>query len=194
MNSILNEKSPFVGERVLLRSIELTDVPYIMKHRNTHETRIGLGVYIPDSSLQIEEWVKEITEKRKKGESFVFAIIDKLTNNFLGVCSLTKVNKINRGAFLGVAIYPILDAALVYTAWIRWRQDVATALKQAVLVLTLAMLVYGVANWINFGVRMVSLDAESAPATLAWALSDGLVVVAIVCFLRQRDELMRRHS
>lgn len=105
MNSILNEKSPFVGERVLLRSIELTDVPYIMKHWNTHETRIGLGVYIPDSSLQIEEWVKEITEKRKKGESFVFAIIDKLTNNFLGVCSLTKVNKINRGAFLGVAIY-----------------------------------------------------------------------------------------
>jgi len=96
--------------------------------------------------------------------------------------------------FLGVAIYPVLDAALVYTAWIRWRQVITPALKQAVLVLILAMLVYGVANWINFGVRMVSLDAESLLATLAWTLSDGLLCIAIVVFLRQRDELMRRRS
>jgi len=101
----MQKKSPFIGERILLRAIELTDVSQIMKHWNTYETRIGLGVYIPDSSQQREEWVKEITEMGKKGESFVFAIIDKVTNNFLGVGSLTKVNKINRGAFMGIAIY-----------------------------------------------------------------------------------------
>ncbi|MFW9852670.1 MAG: GNAT family N-acetyltransferase [Candidatus Thorarchaeota archaeon] len=105
MNSTLHKKSPFIGEKVLLRAIELTDVPLMMKHWNTYETRIGLGVFIPDSSLQREEWVKEITEKGKKGESFIFAIINKKTNDFLGVCSLTKVNKVNRGAFMGVAIY-----------------------------------------------------------------------------------------
>ncbi len=109
MTSIQHKKSPFIGEKVLLRAIELTDVPLLMKHWNTYETRIGLGAYIPDSSQQREEWVKEITEKRKKGESFIFAIINNKTNDFLGVCSLTKVNKINRGAFMGVAIYDPKD-------------------------------------------------------------------------------------
>ena len=79
MTSIQHKKSPFIGEKVLLRAIELTDVPLMMEYWNTYETRIGLGVFIPDSSQRREEWVKEITEKRKKGESFIFAIINKKT-------------------------------------------------------------------------------------------------------------------
>jgi RimJ/RimL family protein N-acetyltransferase len=105
MTSIQDKKSPFIGEQVSLRAIELSDVSLMMEHWNTYETRIGLGTFIPDSSQQREEWVKEINEKRKKGESFIFAIVNKTTDEFLGVCSLTKVNKINKGAFMGVAIY-----------------------------------------------------------------------------------------
>lgn len=105
MTSIHHKKSPFIGERVSLRAIELTDVPLMMEHWNTYETRIGLGAFIPDSSQQREEWVREVTEKRKRGESFIFTILNKTTEDFLGVCSLTKVNKINKGAFMGVAIY-----------------------------------------------------------------------------------------
>lgn len=89
--------------------------------------------------------------------------------------------------FVGVAIYPILDAGLLYTAWRRGRETVSLAVRQALVLFTLALLSYGVANWINFSVRMVSPDAHSPWAELCWLLSDVLTGLALVRFYRSRS-------
>ena len=75
--------------------------------------------------------------------------------------------------FLGGALYPILDVVLLYAALVsRWR---ATGrLRDALGLLALSMLSYGVANWINFSVRMEAFTAFSDLAGLFWLLSDVL--------------------
>jgi hypothetical protein len=89
--------------------------------------------------------------------------------------------------FIGVAIYPIFDAGLLYAAWRRGRETASRAMRQALALFTLALLSYGIANWINFRVRMVSLEAYSLWADLCWLLSDVLTALALVRFYRLRS-------
>ncbi len=62
------KKSPYTGEKIKLRALELSDLSSIMEHWNTYAVRIGLGKYIPESSTQREEWIKAQTQKASKGE------------------------------------------------------------------------------------------------------------------------------
>lgn len=96
--------SPFEGKQVKLRALELTDLPQIMKHWNTYETRIGLGRYIPESIEQREEWIKKVTKENQSGKSYTFTIIDKQTEEFLGTCALQRINPVSRNASLSVVI------------------------------------------------------------------------------------------
>ena len=105
MNLNISEKSPFIGEKVYLRAIELSDLDAIMEHWNTYEMRIGLGKFIPQSRAEKEEWIKETHDAMKNQESYSFAIIRKEVDEFLGVGALKRVDKINRSAMLSVAIY-----------------------------------------------------------------------------------------
>ncbi len=105
MSSEINKESPFIGSKVILRSIELSDLDAIMEHWNTYEMRIGMGRYIPHSRTEREEWIKKTHEEMKKQESYSFAVIEKDTEEFLGVGALRKVNNINRSASMSVAIY-----------------------------------------------------------------------------------------
>jgi hypothetical protein len=77
--------------------------------------------------------------------------------------------------FMGGALYPILDAALIYAALLTWlRLDARAWVRRAVGLFALAMLVYGAANWINFTVRAIALEASSQVAAFFWLLADGL--------------------
>jgi RimJ/RimL family protein N-acetyltransferase len=105
MDELIARKSPFIGERVLLRTIEYEDLPSIMEHWNTYASRIGRGRYIPESKKQKKEWITKVTQDAKLGKGYTFAIIDKDSQEFLGECSLKRINFVNRGAFLGVSIY-----------------------------------------------------------------------------------------
>ena len=104
MSDSLFHDSPFIGDKVKLRAIELSDLPDIMKFWNIYEVRIGLGHKIPDSQDQVEEWIKKVTKENQEGTSYTFAIIEKQTEEFLGYCGLRRINKISRNASLGVAI------------------------------------------------------------------------------------------
>ena len=84
--------------------------------------------------------------------------------------------------FMGGALYPILDATLIYAALITWlRVEAGPWIKNAVALFALAMLLYGAANWINFTVRAIALDASSDLAALFWLLAD--VVTGLAAFL-----------
>jgi hypothetical protein len=81
--------------------------------------------------------------------------------------------------FLGGALYPMLDVSLL-TALIlsqpRWSGGMRTALT----LLAAGAFVYGVANWMNFGSRVIDLAAYSFWAEVFWLLSDVLTVGAVI--------------
>jgi len=105
MSSKINKLSPYIGEKVYLRALEMSDLDSIMEHWNTYESRIGLGRYIPNSRTDRQEWIRKNVEDMKQQYSFTFAIINKENEEFLGVCALKRVDKINKNAFMSVAIY-----------------------------------------------------------------------------------------
>ena len=105
MSSEIDFKSPFIGGKVKLRAVEMDDLDDIMEHWNTFEMRIGLGRYIPESRQQREEWIKKVTKEMQKGEAYNFTISEKVTNEFLGIAALKRVNNVSRTAFMSVAIY-----------------------------------------------------------------------------------------
>ncbi|MCG3226219.1 MAG: GNAT family N-acetyltransferase [Candidatus Heimdallarchaeota archaeon] len=105
MDDLIAKKSPFIGEKIILRAIERDDIDSIMEYWNTYETRVGKGKFIPESRKQREEWIEKTTKDAKQGKGFTFAIIEKLSDQFLGACSLKRINAVNRGAFLSISIY-----------------------------------------------------------------------------------------
>jgi len=105
MTSVYDIPPPFFGEKVKLRAVELSDLSAIMKHWNSYETRVSLGKYVPSSSKEREDWIKKVNEQASKGESFTFAIVHKVSEEFLGTVALKRINMINRGASLSVSIY-----------------------------------------------------------------------------------------
>ncbi|MBN1486147.1 MAG: hypothetical protein JW981_00815 [Anaerolineae bacterium] len=80
--------------------------------------------------------------------------------------------------FLGGALYPILDATLLYAALLSWITMGAHSGKVPLGLFVIALLGYGIANWINFIVRSHSLAASNEAsfigASFFWLLSDVL--------------------
>ena len=105
MSSEISKESPFIGKKIYLRAIEISDLDAIMEHWNTYEMRIGMGRYIPSSRHEREEWIKKTNEDMKNEKSYTFAVINKETEEFLGVGALKNVNKISRGVSMSIAIY-----------------------------------------------------------------------------------------
>ncbi len=85
---------------------------------------------------------------------------------------------------LGFLVYPILDGAIAYGAWLR-RQHIPAELRGVLLCLLVAMLLYGVANWINLNVHARTLGLVKDLANLGWFLADVSTVVGAVWFWRR---------
>ena len=54
--------------------------------------------------------------------------------------------------------------------------------------LTLSVLAYGIANWVNFTVRTVSPDADSMVAMIFWLLTDVFAALAGWEFQRHKKK------
>ncbi len=92
--------------------------------------------------------------------------------------------------FLGVAIYPVLDAGLVYAALRRFLELKGDWGRPAFGLLLLAMLCYGAANWINFTVRMTPAERLFDWASLFWLLTDLLTGLAAMVWQRQEKRVL----
>jgi len=95
----------FEGEKVVLRSLELTDLDTIMQFWNNITLRRELGPVVPHSIKEREDWIKSSWAKRRTGEAFIFAIEDIKTKVIVGHCGLKNVTTINRTASVSIAIY-----------------------------------------------------------------------------------------
>jgi RimJ/RimL family protein N-acetyltransferase len=110
----ISKESLFIGTKVYLRAIELSDLDSIMEHWNTYEMRLGLGRYIPSSRREREEWIQKADEDMKNQSSYKFAIIENNSNRFLGVGALNRVDKQNKTASMSIAIYNLNDQGKGY--------------------------------------------------------------------------------
>ncbi len=93
------------GEHVVLRGLELSDTDEILKYFNDVELRRFLGHLIPVSRDEEEQWIRNTWENRQKGTEYVFGIELKENQLLIGTCSLFSVQRINRSAELGIAIW-----------------------------------------------------------------------------------------
>lgn len=74
--------------------------------------------------------------------------------------------------FLGVAMYPVLDAGLIALAWLRYRAARRSAWDRLALLLFFAMTSYGIANTINMTSHVFSINPSAIPQNLFWILTD----------------------
>lgn len=78
--------------------------------------------------------------------------------------------------FLGVAMYPVLDAGLIALAWLRYRAERQSAWNRVALFLFCAMTSYGIANTINMTSFVFSINAGGLPQNLFWILTDVFIL------------------
>ena len=93
------------GEQIILRGLELEDTDEILKHFNDIELRRYLGHLIPISRDEEEQWIRNTWQNRQKGTEYVFGIEVKQNHLLIGTCSLFSIQRINRSAELGIAIW-----------------------------------------------------------------------------------------
>ncbi len=93
------------GEHIILRGLELADVDEILKHWNDVELRRFLGLTMPVSKEEEEQWIRNTWDQRRQGNEHVFGIETKQPKHLIGSCSLFKLSWVNRSAELGIAIW-----------------------------------------------------------------------------------------
>jgi hypothetical protein len=81
-----------------------------------------------------------------------------------------------------VAIYPILDAGLIYAALLTWTGAAKGRLRHAAGLILASAICYGIANCFQFGARAVPDYASSLPDPF-WLLSDLLAGAAAAYIL-----------
>ncbi|MBN1873816.1 MAG: hypothetical protein JXA33_06270 [Anaerolineae bacterium] len=89
--------------------------------------------------------------------------------------------------FAGIALYPVLDIPLIYAAASTWKACPKDHIKHTLGLLTLGMITYGIANWLNFSKRTISLDIRAGTADIFWQLTDILAWTAGLYTYVRRD-------
>ena len=62
MGEIDYKGSPFIGEKVKLRPLELSDLDKWMEITNNYETKAFASTFLLYSKQQIEEWMKSLKD------------------------------------------------------------------------------------------------------------------------------------
>ncbi len=95
----------YFGNLVYLRLMTLEDVDHIMTHFNDLELRSTLMHQLPMSREEEEDWIRNTWRAKQKGEAYVFSIIEKKSEEWLGNVGLTIKPPLSaRRAELGIAI------------------------------------------------------------------------------------------
>jgi RimJ/RimL family protein N-acetyltransferase len=77
----------------------------IALHFNDWEVRRFLNMITPVSKEEEEEWIRSTWELRSKGTAYIFGIEVNKSRLLIGSCGLHWVDKINRSAGFGIALY-----------------------------------------------------------------------------------------
>lgn len=89
--------------------------------------------------------------------------------------------------YLSGIVYAVLDVGLLYVALRAWWQEPAGGLRNALGLLSLALVAYGIANWLNFFGQAIPFDAAARLAAFFWPLSDILTSTSVLHLLWTAD-------
>ena len=93
------------GQNIYLRGLELSDVTELMKHWNNLELKKYLNTSVPHSIQEEVDWVKHTWKRRKEGKDFVFAIVYKENDLYIGNIEISIINQSSRRGVIGIAIF-----------------------------------------------------------------------------------------
>jgi hypothetical protein len=97
--------------------------------------------------------------------------------------------------FLGLALYPVLDAGIVALAWLRVRATQQSAWSRYVFLLFCSMASYGIANTINLTEYVFALVSSGVLQNIFWILADVfLLVMALGADLPKENESLMRNE
>ena len=85
------------GQRLILRAIRRSDIPFFLKWYNDPEVTQFVTLYLPITEMQEERWIEELILKRQ-GQDIVLVIEVTENNNPIGTCGLHKINHKDRNA------------------------------------------------------------------------------------------------
>jgi hypothetical protein len=97
-----------------------------------------------------------------------------------------EVTLIRTRDFVGVAMYPVLDTMVIYSATVTWVDAAKSRLRSSLGILILALVAYSIANWFQFGNRAVA-GFTSSIQNIFWPLSDILAGLAAAYVLWQTE-------
>ncbi len=96
----------YYGELVCLRALESSDLEDIMKHWNDWNLRSTIGVPLPHSESDRDEWLNEAMRSNPSRTGTLWlAVIDKKNGRFLGHAGLTNIRYPHQRARLSISIY-----------------------------------------------------------------------------------------
>ncbi|HSK88045.1 MAG TPA: hypothetical protein VK880_06810 [Anaerolineales bacterium] len=98
--------------------------------------------------------------------------------------------------FLGLALYPVLDAGIVALAWLRMRAARGSAWDRYASLLFCAMASYGIANTINLTEYVFSFDSSGVLQNVFWLSTDIFLLVMLLGsdVLKEKPMLVRNEE
>lgn len=93
------------SDRLLLRGLELTDVDELMKHWNKRKVKQYLNKKVPHSREEEEEWVRQTWERRRKGTAYIFAVVLRSEDLYIGNVELDIQEPVSRRGVIGISIF-----------------------------------------------------------------------------------------
>ena len=98
-----------ITSRLLLRKLEVTDLPFLVKYANNKAVSNNvLNIPHPYTEEDAVFWLNFVWQGLKSGERFVFAVVLKESNEFIGAIGLHpngKHNGAEMGYWLGEAFW-----------------------------------------------------------------------------------------
>ncbi|HLA88563.1 MAG TPA: GNAT family protein [Anaerolineales bacterium] len=96
--------SIIVGERVRLRAVEREDVKMFHEWVNDPEVTRGLGLYLPMSMTDEENWFEAMTKRDQNEKPLAIEVRKGRNWKLIGNCAVFGIEQVNRSAELGIMI------------------------------------------------------------------------------------------
>lgn len=144
-----------------LSTFSIVDSFYILRY-----VLIGIALWLYPTSL--------------RGKSAIWMGVAAIVTGVLVWIIYFPADGGNWVSLLGLAIYPILDAALIVLAWFRFHVMHGTAWHKLTLILFCAMASYGIANTVNLTEYVFSVPSGGWLQNLFWLLTDVLMLTMVL--------------
>lgn len=92
------------GKRIRLRAVEKTDLPKFHEWINDPEVMEGIGVYLPLSMMDEEQWLERSRGREPDEKPLAIELLDRKNWRLIGNCGFFNIEWTSRAAEFGIMI------------------------------------------------------------------------------------------